>query len=99
VAQSIITLLALRHLNPGNLELAHSVFDWAMVHMWDDRGYFYYRALRLCTIRTSYMRWSEAWMLLAVATLLSDPSQWSGNDEAQLADIGRQSHDRMHLHA
>jgi hypothetical protein len=72
VAQSIITLLTLRELDPGNVRLAHSVFRWAMNHMWDDRGFFYYRVLRSCTIRTSYMRWSQAWMLLAISTLLDE---------------------------
>jgi hypothetical protein len=70
VAQSILTLLEFRDPHPGNVELAHSVFAWAMNHMWDERGYFYYRVLRLCTIRTSYMRWSQAWMLLALSSLL-----------------------------
>ncbi|MGO9118018.1 MAG: hypothetical protein ACLQPD_10450 [Desulfomonilaceae bacterium] len=72
VAQSIITLLTFRDLDPGNLPLARSVFQWAMNHMWDDRGFFYYRVLRFCTIRTSYMRWTQAWMLLAISTLLSE---------------------------
>jgi len=72
VAQSIITLLAFRDLDPGNVPLAHSVFRWAMNHMWDDRGFFYYRVLRFCTIRTSYMRWTQAWMLLAISMLLSE---------------------------
>ena len=72
VAQSIITLLAFRDLEPGNAALAHSVFQWAMKHMWDDRGFFYYRVLRFCTIRTSYMRWSQAWMLLALSTLIQE---------------------------
>lgn len=69
IAQSIITLLALRDLDPGNVPLALSVFRWAMNHMWDHRGFFYYRVLRFCTIRTPYMRWSQAWMLLALSTL------------------------------
>lgn len=72
VAQSIITLLAFKDLDPGNVQLAHSVFRWAMNHMWDDRGFFFYRVLRTCTIRTSYMRWSQAWMLLAISSLLSE---------------------------
>lgn len=72
VAQSIITLLSFRTLDPDNVRLAHSVFHWAMNHMWDNRGFFYYRVLRFCTIRTSYMRWSQAWMLLALSTLLWD---------------------------
>ena len=70
VAQSIITLIAMRDLRPENVTLAHSVFRWAMNHLWDERGFFYYRVLRLCTIRTSYMRWTQAWMFLALATLL-----------------------------
>ncbi|MBZ5723507.1 MAG: hypothetical protein LAP87_00780 [Acidobacteriia bacterium] len=74
VAQSIITLLELKDLDPaGNIQLTGSVFRWAMKHLWDERGFFYYRVLRFCTIRTSYMRWTQAWMFLALSTLLSDP--------------------------
>jgi hypothetical protein len=69
VAQSIITLLEFKHLDPDNVPLACSVFEWAMQHMWDERGFFYYRVLRSCTIRTSYMRWSQAWMMLALSGL------------------------------
>jgi hypothetical protein len=72
VAQSILTLLTFKDLNPDGAELANSVCRWAMEHMWDERGFFYYRVLRVCTIRTSYMRWSQAWMLLALSTLLSE---------------------------
>lgn len=72
VAQSIITLLALRDLNSENMPLADSVFRWAVKHMWDENGFFYYRVLRTLTIRTSYMRWSQAWMLLALSTLLGE---------------------------
>jgi len=72
VAQSIITLLALKNLDSGNRQLAYSVFRWAMKQMWDDRGFFYYRVLRFYTIPTSYMRWSQAWMLLAMSALLDE---------------------------
>ena len=72
VAQSIITLLLLRDLEPANVPLARSVFQWAMEHMWDERGFFYYRVLRFCTIRIPYMRWAQAWMLLAMSTLLCE---------------------------
>lgn len=73
IAQSIITLLEFKDLDSSNVLLAHSVFRWALSNMWDDRGFFYYRVLPFCTIRTSYMRWSQAWMLLAISRLLSDP--------------------------
>ena len=72
VSQSLLTLLEFKHLDPGNLALARRVYDWAISHMWDDRGYFHYRVLRFATIRTSYMRWTQAWMLLALATLVGD---------------------------
>jgi hypothetical protein len=72
VAQSIITLLTFKDFDPSNVSLAEHVFQWAMDHMWDDRGFFYYRVLRSCTIRTSYMRWTQAWMFLAIAMLLSE---------------------------
>jgi hypothetical protein len=72
VSQSIITLVEFKDLDPGNVPLACSVFRWCMDNMWDDRGFFYYRILRFCTIRTSYMRWTQVWMFLALATLLSE---------------------------
>ena len=72
VAQSIITLMTLKDLHPDSVPSARSVFHWVMNHMWDDRGFFYYRVLRSCTIRTSYMRWSQAWMLLAMSTFLCE---------------------------
>lgn len=70
VAQSIITLTEFSDLDPGAMSQAVLVFRWAMKNMWSDRGRFYYRVLRLCTIRTSYMRWSQAWMVLALATMM-----------------------------
>jgi hypothetical protein len=71
VAQSIVTLLTFQRLDPDNLRLALQVLQWAQANMWDEHGFFYYRVLRYATIRTSYMRWSQAWMLLAVSSLLS----------------------------
>jgi hypothetical protein len=77
VAQSIITLKTLQHLRPDNAAGARSVLRWAMNRMWDRQGYFYYRILRACTIRTSYMRWSQAWMLLAMSYLLDESDPFS----------------------
>lgn len=71
VAQSILTLVACESLAPDSHALAEAVFRWAMAHMWNDQGFFYYRVLRYGTIRTSYMRWSQAWMLFALSTLRS----------------------------
>jgi len=70
VAQSIITLLALRDYDKGSAGLAVSVSEWSRTHMWDREGYFYYQVLPFWTNKISYMRWSQSWMLLALATLL-----------------------------
>jgi hypothetical protein len=73
VAQSIITPIMLQYLDPDGVRLAHSAFRWAFDHMWDDkRGFFYYRVLRSCKIRTSYLRWTQCWMFLALTMLLCD---------------------------
>lgn len=70
VAQSIITLLTLRDLDESSVKTALSTFDWAMTHMWDEQGYFYYQLFPFFTSKIPYMRWSQAWMLLALADLL-----------------------------
>ena len=54
-----------------------------------DQGFFYYRVLRFCTIRTSYMRWSQAWMLLAVSTLLCESGGVEMSADAQFTVAGR----------
>jgi hypothetical protein len=74
-AQSVITLLAFADRHEGLEALATRVLQWTMDHMWDERGFFYYRILRLGTIKTSYMRWSQAWMLRALATYVTHPSE------------------------
>ena len=71
VAQTVITLLTLQALDEGNAKLAQSVFGWAMSHMWDAKGYYYYQKLPCYTIKIPYMRWSQAWMLYASAILFS----------------------------
>jgi hypothetical protein len=70
VAQSIITLLEFRTLDEGSVKQALSVFEWTMNHMWDRQGYFYYQAFPLFKNKISYMRWSQAWMLLALSNFL-----------------------------
>ena len=72
VAQSILTLLELKDLDEANVTMAHTVFKWAMANLWDERGYFYHQKFGYGTIKIPYMRWGQAWMLLALATLLED---------------------------
>jgi hypothetical protein len=72
VAQSIITLVELADLDEGSVRLATAVFEWAMANLWDRRGYFYHQKFVWGTIKIPYMRWGQAWMLLALASLLEN---------------------------
>jgi hypothetical protein len=72
VAQSIITLMNLKDLDENSVDLSQAVFRWAVRNMWDEQGYFYYRVLPIIKAKISFMRWSQAWMLLALSTLLEE---------------------------
>lgn len=71
-AQSLITLAEFRDFGKENIELATSVLNWALANMWDSRGFFYFQKRPKYTVRTPFMRWSEAWMLWALAVLLDE---------------------------
>jgi len=66
VAQGIITLTALADLDRDSLALARRVVSWSLAHLRDKAGFFYYRIRRVGVTKTPYMRWSQAWMLLAL---------------------------------
>jgi hypothetical protein len=69
VAHSIITLVQLRNLDEGNIDLAESVLNWALKEMRSSSGCFYYQKWPWMTNRIPYMRWSQAWMLYAMACM------------------------------
>ena len=68
-ASAIITLVELRGRLPNTLMLAEQIANWAMQNLRDERGFFYYQQRRFFTVRIPYMRWSEAWMIYALARL------------------------------
>lgn len=72
-AQGIITFCRFADLNPAYRSFACIIAEWTIQHMQDKLGYFYYQKHQLYTNRISYMRWSQAWMFLALATLITNP--------------------------
>lgn len=70
IAQSIMTLIELKDLDRNNMDLALSICQWGIDNMQSKEGYFYYQKKRFYMNRISYMRWSQAWMLLALSKLL-----------------------------
>jgi hypothetical protein len=71
-ASAIVTLLELSDLDASSSGLAEDVGAWTIHNLRDDQGYFYYQRRRFYKIRKPYMRWSQAWMLYALARLLEE---------------------------
>jgi len=69
-ASAVVTFLELAELDPNSLELAEDVARWTIQNLRDERGFFYYQKRRFYTVRKPYMRWSQSWMLYALARLL-----------------------------
>ena len=70
-SQGIQTLVNLRSLDEGSLQLATRVARWTIDNMQDSRGFFYYRKYRLITNRTPTLHWGQSTMLAALAVLLT----------------------------
>jgi hypothetical protein len=68
-ASAIVTLVELRGRIPGTMILAEEIAEWAIDSLRDSRGFFDYQRRRFYTVRIPYMRWSQAWMLYALARL------------------------------
>jgi hypothetical protein len=71
-ASAIVTFLECRELDTNASKLAQSVASWTIQNLRDSRGFFYYQRRRFYTVRKPYMRWTQAWMLYALARLLEE---------------------------
>jgi len=71
-ASAIVTLLECRDLDETATTMAQQIASWTISNLRDPQGYFYYQRRRFYTVRKPYMRWTQAWMLYALARLLED---------------------------
>ena len=71
-ASAIVTLLECRDLDDTATTTAQQVASWTIQNLRDKRGFFYYQRRRFYTVRKPYMRWTQAWMLYALARLIED---------------------------
>lgn len=82
-SQGIITFSRTEINKDISLEFAGIIAAWTIKEMQDPhRGYFYYRKLKLYTNKLSFMRWSNAWMLLALSELLYSRKQLKAGRDA-----------------
>jgi hypothetical protein len=71
-AQSIITLIELAGDKPEYREKAEAVLNYTINHFYSKKGWFYYRIGKRGRIhKTSYIRWGDAWMYLAIVRFLT----------------------------
>lgn len=70
-SQGIITFSELAHYDDSYYDFAKTIAQWTIENMQDKKGYFYYRIFKHHKHKISYMRWSQAWMLLALATYIA----------------------------
>jgi hypothetical protein len=68
-AQGIITFSLMKDYDFDYLPFAKTIAEWTINNMQDKSGYFYYKKRRSITNKIPYMRWSNAWMFSALATL------------------------------
>jgi hypothetical protein len=68
-AQGIITFQILKELCPEYRDFPETITKWTIENMQHPiRGYFYYQKFKTHTHKIPYIRWSQAWMMLALAT-------------------------------
>jgi hypothetical protein len=69
-SQGIITFSRLRNYDSNYLDFSNKIAGWTIENMQSPKGYCYYRKTPFYTNKISYMRWSNAWMMLALAELM-----------------------------
>lgn len=73
-SQGIITFTLLKEYDDVHMVFAGKISEWTINNMQSRKGYFYYKMYKNYKIRTPFMRWSQAWMLLAFAELMEAKS-------------------------
>jgi hypothetical protein len=76
--QGIITFKKLQEYNEGYADFAEIIANWTINNMQDLKGFFYYQLHKQYRIRIPYMRWSQAWMMMAMTIL-----RYNDNDKEQ----------------
>ncbi|KAB1191274.1 MULTISPECIES: antibiotic ABC transporter permease [Haloferax] len=54
----------------GDLEMAGRILRWTLENLYAGNGRFYYRKHKFFTVRTTLMRWAQAWMAYAMSEYL-----------------------------
>ncbi len=69
-SEAILCCSALSAIFPELLEVAGKVASWTIKEMQDELGFFYYRKYKMFTSKVGFIRWGQAWMMLALSEYL-----------------------------
>ena len=69
---AIVALCELNEFDSRCLPLAEKVANWTIENMRDEQGFFYYQKRKDKLIKTSFIRWANAWTAFALAKLLEE---------------------------
>jgi hypothetical protein len=69
-AAAIVALCELNEIDKRCLPQAGRIAGWTIGNLRDGQGFFYYQKTKSLTIRTSFIRWADAWMAYALAKLI-----------------------------
>jgi len=69
-AQGIITFTKLGIINLDYYAFAKRIAMWTIENMQDQAGFFYYQKWPLLKNRIPYIRWGQAWMMLALSSII-----------------------------
>jgi hypothetical protein len=79
-AVGILLFSEIASLNNSYLVSSNMIAKFVINEMQDQSGYFYFRKNRFYTNKISYMRWSNAWMFLALASLSKENTNSTTTD-------------------
>jgi hypothetical protein len=74
ISQSILSLTKF-----GKIENAKQIASWSIENMQSKKGYFYFRKFKHHTIKTSFMRWSNAWIFASFSFLAHNSKLYEKN--------------------
>jgi len=71
-SQGIITFSKFKDFNVNYLPFAEKIADWTIENMQSSKGNFYYQKWPFIKNKVNYMRWSQAWMMLALTIFFQE---------------------------
>jgi len=77
-SEGILCLNELIEFDPRAEEILDNLLSWTIDEMQDAEGYFYYMKKKNLTLKIPYLRWSQAWMLLALSEVMDHQKENRG---------------------